>query len=218
VNVTSTNPDIAFTRKLRDKGYGVTSWFAYGMEGDRLAMQILTPRKYELKLYEDIKSIDPKAFIISYEPKQINGGFWVKQVRKGRLFNPRRKNDANNTAKMASTPVTNDDTGASSGSSDTRSSISENNTGAVSGSGSSDSHSSGGDDTGAGSGSSDTRSSISENNTGAVSGSGSSDSHSPGGDDTGAGSGSSESHSSIKENDTGAGSGSGSSNPHSPLL
>lgn len=85
VNVISTDPNIEFTRKLRDKGYGVTSWFAYGMDGDRLAMQILTPRKYELRLYEAIKTIDPKAFIISYEPKQINGGFWVKQVRKGIL-------------------------------------------------------------------------------------------------------------------------------------
>src|SRR5699024_1082248 len=47
VNVTSTNPDIALTKKLRDKGYGVTTWFAYGMEGDRLAMQILTPRSEE---------------------------------------------------------------------------------------------------------------------------------------------------------------------------
>src|SRR5690625_6780310 len=26
VNVISSNPDIEFTRKLRDKGYGVTSW------------------------------------------------------------------------------------------------------------------------------------------------------------------------------------------------
>lgn len=102
VNVISSNPNIEFTRKLRDKGYGVTSWFAYGMEGDRLAMQILTPRKYELKLYETIKTIDPKAFIISYEPKQINGGFWVKQVRKGRLFNPKKTNAAN--AKPTATP------------------------------------------------------------------------------------------------------------------
>lgn len=85
VNVISYNTDLAFTRKLRDKGYGVTSWSAYGMDGDRLAMQILTPRKYELRLYETVKTIDPKAFIISYEPKQIHGGFWVKQVRKGRL-------------------------------------------------------------------------------------------------------------------------------------
>lgn len=91
VNVISSNPDIEFTRKLRDKGYGVTSWFAYGMEGDRLAMQILTPRKAELRLYETIKKIDSKAFIIAYEPKQIHGGFWVKQVRKGRLFHPKKQ-------------------------------------------------------------------------------------------------------------------------------
>ncbi|ASK61188.1 DUF2179 domain-containing protein [Virgibacillus phasianinus] len=93
VNVISSDPNIEFTRKLRDKGYGVTSWFAYGMDGDRLAMQILTPRKYELKLYETIKTIDPKAFTISYEPKQIVGGFWVKQVRKGRLG--KKNNSAN---------------------------------------------------------------------------------------------------------------------------
>ena len=92
VNVVSSNPDLEFTRKLRDKGYGVTSWFAYGMDGDRLSMQILTPRKYELRLYETIQEIDAKAFIISYEPKQIHGGFWVKQVRKGRLMNPKKKN------------------------------------------------------------------------------------------------------------------------------
>jgi uncharacterized protein YebE (UPF0316 family) len=85
VNVVSTNPDIEFTKKLREKGYGVTSWFAYGMDGDRLSMQILTPRKYELRLYETIKELDPKAFIIAYEPKAIHGGFWVKQVRKSRL-------------------------------------------------------------------------------------------------------------------------------------
>ncbi|WP_010097463.1 DUF2179 domain-containing protein [Ornithinibacillus scapharcae] len=91
VNVISGNPDLNFTRRLREKGYGVTSWSAYGMDGDRLSMQILTPRKYELRLYEEIKMIDPKAFIISYEPKQIHGGFWVKQVRKGKLLNPKKK-------------------------------------------------------------------------------------------------------------------------------
>ncbi|KKE78899.1 DUF2179 domain-containing protein [Oceanobacillus caeni] len=91
VNVISSNPDLKFTKRIRDKGFGVTSWSSYGMDGDRLTMQILTPRKYELRLYEVIKEIDPKAFIISYEPKRIHGGFWVKQVRKGRLFNPKKK-------------------------------------------------------------------------------------------------------------------------------
>ncbi|MBO8157232.1 MAG: DUF2179 domain-containing protein [Bacillaceae bacterium] len=85
VNVISSNPDIEFTRKLREKGYGVTSWDAYGMEGNRLAMQILTPRKYELNLYEAIKTIDPKAFIIAYEPRHIHGGFWVKQVKRKKI-------------------------------------------------------------------------------------------------------------------------------------
>ncbi len=85
VNVISSSPDISLTKQLRDKGYGVTSWYAYGMDGDRLSMQILTPRKYELNLYEAVKSIDPKAFIIAYEPKQIHGGFWVKQVKRGRI-------------------------------------------------------------------------------------------------------------------------------------
>ncbi|MDC3414207.1 DUF2179 domain-containing protein [Aquibacillus sp. 3ASR75-11] len=94
VNVISSDPNIEFTRKLRDKGYGVTSWFAYGMEGDRLAMQILTPRKYELLLYDTIRELDPKAFIIAYEPKQIHGGFWVKQVRRGRIKSGKKAKEA----------------------------------------------------------------------------------------------------------------------------
>ena len=85
VNVISSDPELNFTERLRENGYGVTSWYAYGMEGDRLSMQILTPRKYEGHLYHTIKEIDPKAFIISYEPKQINGGFWVKKVKKGKI-------------------------------------------------------------------------------------------------------------------------------------
>lgn len=90
VNVISSTPDMDITEKIRQRGYGVTSWLADGRHGHRLSMQILTPRKYELSLYEHIKEIDPGAFIISYEPKQIYGGFWVKQVRKGRLFHPKK--------------------------------------------------------------------------------------------------------------------------------
>lgn len=85
VNVISSNPALDFTGKLRSKGYGVTSWDAYGMGGDRQAMQILAPRKYELNLYEIITQIDPKAFVVSYEPKHIKGGFWVKSVKKARI-------------------------------------------------------------------------------------------------------------------------------------
>ena len=86
VNVITTEENRTLPRLLRDKGYGVTDWEANGLEGNRKAMQILTPRKYELKLYATIKELDPKAFIIAYEPKAIHGMVWVKTVRKGKLF------------------------------------------------------------------------------------------------------------------------------------
>ncbi|MBE4907364.1 DUF2179 domain-containing protein [Bacillus luteolus] len=85
VNVITAEDDRDLPRMLREKGYGVTNWLAQGLEGNRQSMQILTPRKYELKLYQTIKEIDPKAFIIAYEPKTIHGGFWVKAVKKGKL-------------------------------------------------------------------------------------------------------------------------------------
>lgn len=86
VNVITADEDRHLPRLLREYGYGVTDWSAHGLEGNRSALQILTPRKYELRLYNTIKELDPKAFIISYEPKAIHGGFWVKSVRRGRLF------------------------------------------------------------------------------------------------------------------------------------
>ncbi|PKH08834.1 hypothetical protein CXF70_15330 [Planomicrobium sp. MB-3u-38] len=86
VNVITSEQNQQLPNALREKGYGVTDWAANGRDGDRQSMQILTPRKMELKLYTTIKEIDPKAFIIAYEPKSIHGGFWVKQVRKGNLF------------------------------------------------------------------------------------------------------------------------------------
>lgn len=82
VNVITKEYDRDLPKQLRDEGYGVTSWAAQGLEGDRMALQILTPRKQELNLYIKIKELDPHAFIISYEAKTIHGGFWVKAVRR----------------------------------------------------------------------------------------------------------------------------------------
>ena len=82
VNVVSMKPELPFTENLREKGFGVTSWRSQGLDGERLSLQVLAPRKRELSLYNAITEVDPLAFIISYEPKAIQGGFWVKQVRK----------------------------------------------------------------------------------------------------------------------------------------
>lgn len=85
VNVTTAEYDKEIPRTLRDLGYGVTHYAAQGRDGERLVMQILTPRKYERKLMDTMMQLDPKAFIIAYEPKNIHGGFWVKGVRSKRL-------------------------------------------------------------------------------------------------------------------------------------
>ncbi|GAA3713720.1 DUF2179 domain-containing protein [Salinicoccus jeotgali] len=87
VNVITAEKDKDLPTNIRDLGYGVTHGYQYGRDGQRTTMQILTPRKYERKLIATIKELDEKAFIIAYEPKNINGGFWTKGVRRKRLKN-----------------------------------------------------------------------------------------------------------------------------------
>lgn len=66
---------------LRENGYGVTSWQADGKDGKRLILHVLAKRSNEAILIKSIQELSPHAFIISYEPKNFKGGFWVKNVR-----------------------------------------------------------------------------------------------------------------------------------------
>ncbi|WP_035052042.1 DUF2179 domain-containing protein [Carnobacterium pleistocenium] len=86
IMVTAIVPDVQtkMPEELRDLGYGVTTSLAFGREGDRMVLEILTPRKTERKLYKQISEIESKSFIISYEPKYINGGFWTRKLKKRR--------------------------------------------------------------------------------------------------------------------------------------
>ncbi|SEI75883.1 Uncharacterized protein YebE, UPF0316 family [Alkalibacterium gilvum] len=70
--------------ELRGEGFGVTISQAYGREGNRYVLEILTPRSNERALYRLIHEIEPKAFMISYEPRYINGGFWTKRMKKNK--------------------------------------------------------------------------------------------------------------------------------------
>lgn len=82
VNAITTKLEEDIPNKLRDVGYGVTHYLAHGRQGERLVMQILTSRKSERKLYQAIEELDPKAFVISYEPRTFHGGFWVRKIRR----------------------------------------------------------------------------------------------------------------------------------------
>lgn len=70
--------------EIRGEGYGVTITQAHGREGSRYVLEILTPRSNERSLYKLIHEIEPKAFMISYEPRYINGGFWTKRMKKNK--------------------------------------------------------------------------------------------------------------------------------------
>lgn len=65
---------------LRERGFGVTSWLADGKDGQRVVMQVLAKRSHEKKLFKTIHDIAPKAFVISYEPRFLKGGFWTKRL------------------------------------------------------------------------------------------------------------------------------------------
>jgi uncharacterized protein YebE (UPF0316 family) len=69
---------IDLPNRLRDLGYGVTTWTADGRDGKRLVMQVLVKRSNEKRLMDTLYKLSPKAFVISHEPKQFKGGFWIK--------------------------------------------------------------------------------------------------------------------------------------------
>ena len=82
VQVTVDCFELELPSKLRAYGYGVTSWLADGKDGQRLMMQVLAKRCNERKLLDILNKLSPRAFVISYEPKNFKGGFWIKRMSK----------------------------------------------------------------------------------------------------------------------------------------
>jgi len=82
VQVTVDCVEAEIPSKLREYGYGVTSWLADGKDGDRLMMQVLAKRCNERKLFDILDKLCPKAFVVSFEPKNFKGGFWIKRMTK----------------------------------------------------------------------------------------------------------------------------------------
>lgn len=82
VQVTVDCVEAEIPSKLREYGYGVTSWLADGKDGQRLMMQVLAKRCNERKLFDILDRLCPKAFVISFEPKNFRGGFWLNRMSK----------------------------------------------------------------------------------------------------------------------------------------
>lgn len=75
VQAFSKNCDLSLGAELRHKGFGVTEILADGMDGKSLILTIITNRKNQKGLIEQIKGCDPNSMIVSYESKYIHGGF-----------------------------------------------------------------------------------------------------------------------------------------------
>ena len=78
VQVVTDSLDTSLVLRLRELGYGVTSWPADGRDGKRLMMQVLVRRRNEKRLMGTLAELAPKAFVISHEPKIFKGGFWTR--------------------------------------------------------------------------------------------------------------------------------------------
>lgn len=81
VQIITEREDSELATLLRDRGFGVTCWYAEGRDASRLVLTVLAKRKYEKDLFKIVEEASDKAFIISHEPKHFRGGFWVKQIQ-----------------------------------------------------------------------------------------------------------------------------------------
>ena len=79
---------------LRDHGFAITTYISQGRDSDRFKYEILAKRNREKELFNLVESIEPKAFIISYEPKSFRGGFLVDRMR-NKKFKLKKKTGEN---------------------------------------------------------------------------------------------------------------------------
>ena len=89
VNLLDKNKDLI--NILRDKGFGVTVYEGEGRDSKRYRLDLLTKRSREEELLDIIDQYEPRAFIVSYEPRRFKGGFLVNSMKKARIKRTKRK-------------------------------------------------------------------------------------------------------------------------------
>ncbi|MDD3305541.1 MAG: DUF2179 domain-containing protein [Acetobacterium sp.] len=89
-NIEQENPTLIDV--LRREGFGVTVYTGQGKFGKRTNLDILTRRKCEKNLLKIIEKYEPRAFIMSFEPKMFRGGY-LTEIMNGRLKRKAHKHD-----------------------------------------------------------------------------------------------------------------------------
>ncbi len=84
INTHSKNQELIDT--IRSNGFAVTTYVGEGRDSDRYKYEILAKRNREKELFQLVEFIEPKAFIISYEPKSFKGGFMLDRMRKNNKY------------------------------------------------------------------------------------------------------------------------------------
>lgn len=82
VTINTQNKNQELIDILRTNSFAVTTYIGEGRDSDRYKYEILAKRNREKELFQLVESIEPKAFIISYEPKSFKGGFLVDRMKK----------------------------------------------------------------------------------------------------------------------------------------
>ena len=77
---------------LRNEGFGVTVYEGEGRDSKRYSLDILTNRNREEELLNLIETHDPRAFIVSYEPRRFKGGFLVNTMKRANKVKSSKKN------------------------------------------------------------------------------------------------------------------------------
>lgn len=81
VTVNTQQKNTELINVLRNNGFGVTVYTGEGRDSDRFRMEVLTKRNRENELIATVEHYEPKAFIISYEPRRFKGGFLLNRVK-----------------------------------------------------------------------------------------------------------------------------------------
>ncbi|WLR41762.1 DUF2179 domain-containing protein [Bacillus carboniphilus] len=91
INTMDRNQELIDT--LRSNGFGVTIYVGEGRDSSRIRMDILTKRNKESKLIDMIEQFEPRAFIISYEPRTFKGGFILERMKKSNRGKAKKKSE-----------------------------------------------------------------------------------------------------------------------------